>query len=73
MVPGFFLWSGAGEIPVSLVDPDAVPPSCGTIPSWRASWESLTTVLYVPGETLGHVWSGQQRRVNGVFLLEGVA
>ena len=35
-----FLWTGAGEIPVSWSDPDAVPPSCGTIPSWRALWES---------------------------------
>ena len=35
-----FLWAGAGEIPVSWSDPDAMPPSSGTIPSWRASWES---------------------------------
>jgi hypothetical protein len=28
-----FLWMGAGEIPVSLSGPDAVPPPCGTIPS----------------------------------------
>jgi hypothetical protein len=33
----------------------------------------LSTVLYVPGETLGPVRSGQQRRLNDVFLLEGVA
>jgi hypothetical protein len=33
----------------------------------------LPTVLYVSGETLGPVWSGQQRRVDGVFLPEGVA
>ena len=38
LVPEFFV-DGAGEIPVSWSDPDAVPPSSGTIPSWRASWE----------------------------------
>jgi hypothetical protein len=34
---------------------------------------SLSTALFVPGETPGPVWSGQQRRVDGVSLLEGVA
>ena len=70
---GFFLWTGAGEIPVSGSDPDAVPPSSGTIPSWRASWNPTSTILYVPGETLGPVWSGQQHCVDGAFLLEGAA
>jgi hypothetical protein len=33
----------------------------------------LSTILYVPGETLGPVWSGQQCRANGISLLEGAA
>jgi hypothetical protein len=33
----------------------------------------LYTVLYIPGETLGPAWSGQQRRFDDVFLLEGAA
>jgi hypothetical protein len=36
----FFLWRGSGEISVGLSDPDVVPLSSGTIPSWRASWEA---------------------------------
>jgi hypothetical protein len=72
-LPGamIFLWSGAGEIHVSLADPDAVPPSCGTIPCWRASWESPDhCTLRVGGNPT--VWSGQRRRVNCVSLLEGL-
>jgi hypothetical protein len=33
----------------------------------------LYTVLYIPGKTLGPAWSGQQRRFDGIFLLEGAA
>ena len=33
----------------------------------------MSNILYVPGETLGPIWSGQQRRVDGVSLLEGAA
>ena len=33
----------------------------------------LSTVSYVPGETLGPVWSGQQRRLDDVSLPEGAA
>jgi hypothetical protein len=36
----FFCGQGSEEISVGLSDPDAVPLSCGTIPSWRASWEA---------------------------------
>jgi hypothetical protein len=32
----------------------------------------LSTALFVPGETLGPVWSGQHRRVDAVSLLEAV-
>jgi hypothetical protein len=34
---------------------------------------TMSTVLYVPGETLGPVLSGQHGRTDGVSLLEGVA
>ena len=40
---------GAGEIPVSGTDPDAVPPSSGTIPPWRASWESPVHCILCTG------------------------
>jgi hypothetical protein len=33
----------------------------------------MSTIFYIPGETLGPVKSGQQRRIGDVFLLEGVA
>jgi hypothetical protein len=33
----------------------------------------LFIILYVPGETLGPVWSGQQCRVDGVSLREVVS
>jgi hypothetical protein len=33
----------------------------------------LFTILYIRGKTLGPVWSGQQRRVDDVSLLEGPA
>jgi hypothetical protein len=70
---GVFCATGAGEIPASLSGPDAVSPSGDTIPSWRALWEPLCTILYIPGETLGPVRSGQQRRFDGVLLPEGAA
>jgi hypothetical protein len=45
-VPEFFCRWGSGEIPVGLSDPDAVPLSSGTIPSWRASWEA--SIYFTP-------------------------
>jgi hypothetical protein len=68
-----FCATGAGEIFVSLSGPDAVSPSSDTIPFWRASWKSHVHYTLRTGETLGPVWSGQQRCVNGVSLLEGAA
>jgi hypothetical protein len=42
-----------GEIHVGSPDSDTVPPSSGTIPSWRYCGYHLSTSLSVPGETLG--------------------
>jgi hypothetical protein len=44
---------GSGEINVSSSDPDALPPSSGTIPSWRPRGNTVPTIRYAPGETLG--------------------
>jgi hypothetical protein len=70
---GVFCVTGAGEILVSLSDPDAVSSSGDTIPSWRASWDSHVHYTLCTRETLGPVWSGQQRRVDGVSLREVAA
>jgi hypothetical protein len=35
--------------------------------------DPVYTVLYVPGETLGLVWSVQQRHIDGISLLDGAA
>jgi hypothetical protein len=54
---GFFVWRGSGEILVDPSDTVAVPHSRGAIPSWRATRVSPSTLLGVPGETLGPVCS----------------
>jgi hypothetical protein len=68
-----FCATGAGEISVSLSGSDAMSSSSDTIPSWRASWESLVHRTPRTRETLGPIWSRQQRRVDDVSLLEGAA
>jgi hypothetical protein len=68
-----FCATGAGEILASLSGPGAVLPSSDTIPSWRALWESPIHGTLHTGETLGPVWSEQQRRFCDIFLLGGAA
>jgi hypothetical protein len=71
-VPEFFFGRGLGEIPVGLSD------SRGAAFEWHHSFleghrgKPPSTSLRA-GENPRTIWSGQQRHVDGVSLLEGVA
>jgi hypothetical protein len=68
------LWDGGGRNPCQFVWPWR-----GVAFGWHHSFlEGVVGIPYILystywGETLGTVWSGQQRRFEGVFLVEGAA
>jgi hypothetical protein len=68
-----FCGPGWREILVCSSDPEAVSPSSAPFLLEGRRGKPMSTLLWVSRETLGPVWSGQQCRVNGASLLEGVA
>jgi hypothetical protein len=68
----FFCGQGSGEIPVGLSDSDAVPPLVAPfLPEWRLG-KPRSTLLRVPGKTLGPTGPGSSAVLTVLPFLKGV-